>query len=122
MPRAPLAGRGHEQDVIARPLDGVHDDGGALLVRGEADVGKSAWPSAATAIAEARGMLVLRTVGVQSEMNLSFAALHYLLRPVLGHADRLLPRSVMRSVRRSSPACPELGITDIQEKGRERAN
>lgn len=47
MTAVPLVGRDREKDMIARLLDGVHDRGGALLVHGEAGVGKSALVSAA---------------------------------------------------------------------------
>src|SRR5262249_9063818 len=57
--------------------------GGALVVRGEAGIGKSALLAAAGQRARERGMLVLAASGVQSEANLPFAGLHQLLRPVL---------------------------------------
>ena len=58
-----------------------------LVVRGEAGAGKSALLDHAAGLAG--GMGVLRAAGVQSEAELPFAALHQLLRPVLGLADRL---------------------------------
>jgi DNA-binding CsgD family transcriptional regulator len=84
-----LIGRDHEEDVIGRLLGGVHDQGAVLLVHGEAGVGKSALMAAVADVAKDRGMLVLRATGVQSEMSLSFAALHQLLRPVLAQASVL---------------------------------
>ena len=59
----------------------------ALVVRGEADAGK-------TALLEyveerAAGCVVARAAGVQSEMELAFAALHQLLAPMLDRVERL---------------------------------
>jgi DNA-binding CsgD family transcriptional regulator/tetratricopeptide (TPR) repeat protein len=59
----------------------------ALVVRGEAGVGKSALLE--HAVAAATDLTVLRAVGVESEMELAFASLHQLCAPVLGHLDRL---------------------------------
>jgi predicted ATPase len=94
-----LVGRDREEDLIARLLKGIHDRGGALVVGGEPGVGKSALLAAAAEMAADQGMLVLSTAGVQSEMNLPFAALHQLLRPVLARVENLPPlqRDAMRA-------------------------
>ncbi len=84
-----LFGRESELDVLDRLLDDVHDRGGSLAVTGGPGVGKSALLAEAAARAAHRGMLVLQATGVQSEALLAFAGLHQLLRPVLGHLDRL---------------------------------
>ena len=62
--------------------------GGALVVRGEAGIGKSALLGYAVQQA-APGMLVLRADGVEAESDLAFAGLHGLLRPVLAHLREL---------------------------------
>ena len=60
---------------------------GALVVHGEAGVGKSALlEDLVTGAGDAR---VLRTQGLESESPLAFAALHRLLRSVLGLLDRV---------------------------------
>ena len=88
MSEPPLLGRDHEADVIARLLTGVHEHGRALVIRGEAGIGKSALLDEATRAATEQGMLVLRAVGVPSEANLPFAGLHQLLRPIFArHHD-----------------------------------
>ncbi|MEV0233104.1 AAA family ATPase [Nonomuraea sp. NPDC050786] len=71
-------------DVIVRALGG---SGSALVLRGEAGVGKTALLD----LAASRGgaMRVLRTTGVEPESDLAFAALHQLLRPVMGLLDTL---------------------------------
>ncbi|MEV4014510.1 AAA family ATPase, partial [Nonomuraea angiospora] len=71
-------------DVISRARGGAGD---ALVLRGEAGVGKTALLD----LAASRGgaMRVLRTTGVEPESDLAFAALHQLLRPVAGLLDAL---------------------------------
>src|SRR6185312_14225273 len=66
--------------------------GGALVVRGEAGIGKSALLAAAAAEAGDHGIRVLCATGIQSEARLPFAGLHQLLRPVLHLADGLPAR------------------------------
>jgi DNA-binding CsgD family transcriptional regulator len=83
-----LYGRRAECDALERLLaDARRSRSGALVVRGEAGVGKSALLDHAAGRAE--GMTVLRAAGVESEAELPFAALHQLLRPVLELAGRL---------------------------------
>ena len=83
-----LHGRRAECDALERLLaDARRSRSGALVVRGEAGAGKSALLGHAAGRAE--GMTVLRAGGVESEAELPYAALHQLLRPVLGLAGRL---------------------------------
>ncbi|MBF6176132.1 ATP-binding protein [Nocardia blacklockiae] len=83
-----LTGRDGERAEI----DGLLDDARAgrsrsLTIRGEAGIGKSALVEyAATAAA---GMRVVRGVGVESEAELPFGALHLLLYPYLDRLDGL---------------------------------
>ena len=86
-----LVGRESELHVIDRLLDDVDDRGGSLTVTGGPGVGKSALLLETAVRAADRGMLVLQATGVQSEALLPFAGLHQLLRPILGHLDRLVP-------------------------------
>ncbi|MET9315114.1 AAA family ATPase [Kribbella sp. NPDC003505] len=58
-----------------------------LVVRGEAGVGKTAL--LAYAAESATDVSTLRAVGVQSEMELAFAALHQLCAPLLDRLDRI---------------------------------
>jgi hypothetical protein len=60
---------------------------GALVLHGEPGVGKSILLSHAVELSD--GMRVLQATGVESEIDLAFAALHELVRPVLHLADRL---------------------------------
>ncbi|MFC7646669.1 AAA family ATPase [Streptosporangium lutulentum] len=83
-----LYGRGAEQAVIDRLLsDSRAGHSGALLVRGEPGIGKTALLNyAATAAGDLR---VIRGTGVESEAELPFAGLHLLLRPVLDQVGAL---------------------------------
>jgi DNA-binding CsgD family transcriptional regulator len=58
----------------------------ALVLRGEAGIGKTALVDYAAALDGAR---VLRTEGVEAEMELPFAALHQLCMPLLDDVERL---------------------------------
>src|SRR4051812_48358686 len=83
-----LRGRRDECAVIDRLLHGAVDGrSGVLLVRGEAGVGKTALLT--YAIESASDLTVLRAVGVESEMELPFAALHQLCAPMLDRLERL---------------------------------
>jgi predicted ATPase len=86
---AGLLGRDAELDALRSALRGVHASGLALLLRGEAGIGKSALLEVASAEASEQGMVLMGTTGVQAEGDLPFACLHQLLRPVLGHVDDL---------------------------------
>jgi DNA-binding CsgD family transcriptional regulator len=85
---ARLPGRGPECAGIDQLLAGARaGTGGALVVRGEPGIGKSALLG--YAIQQAAPMLILSAVGVQAESDLAFAGLHELLRPILTHLDEL---------------------------------
>src|SRR6201995_985361 len=80
-----LRGRREECAVLDRLCEGARAErSGVLVVRGEAGVGKTALLG--YAIGSASDMLVVRASGVESEMELAFAALHQLCAPL---RDRL---------------------------------
>src|ERR671917_306702 len=85
----PIFGRERELAKLEGLVDELSEHGAALLVRGEPGIGRSTLLAAASQRAEAAGMRVLRTTGVQSEAQLPFAGLHQLVFPVLGHAEHL---------------------------------
>ncbi len=68
-----LLGRDREAAEITRLLDGVRAGGGALVIRGEAGIGKSALLSNARLLAADRAMTVVTAYGVRSETDLPFA-------------------------------------------------
>src|SRR5262245_7282543 len=85
---ADLVGRTHEQALIDELLAGARrGESGALVVRGEPGIGKSALLEYAACRAD--GMVVLTTAGVEAEADLAFAGLYGLLRPILDHLDGL---------------------------------
>lgn len=83
-----LRGRASEcaalDDMLAAILRGQSR---ALVLRGEAGIGKTALLD--HLIAGATDLTVLRAVGVESEMELAFAALHQLCGPLLSRLDHL---------------------------------
>ena len=81
-----LYGRDPERAVIGALLDAARESrSGALVLRGEPGIGKTAL--LADARERAADMQVLTARGVESESELPFAALHQLLRPALGDLD-----------------------------------
>src|SRR5262245_26210693 len=85
-----LIGRDRELRTLAELVEAAtRAGGGALLVRGEAGIGKSSLLEAARAHAETSGHQTLTTTGIESESRFPFAGLHQLLRPVLDEIGRL---------------------------------
>jgi DNA-binding CsgD family transcriptional regulator len=83
-----LVGRQTEQEQIQRLLaDAREGRGRALVLRGEAGVGKTALLE--HAVEAATGFRHLHALGVESEAELPFAALDELVRPVLDLLDEL---------------------------------
>jgi len=82
-----LYGRGGEQAAIERLLQSTRAGvGGALVLRGEPGIGKSALLGLAAAAGD---FTVLRAAGVEAESALAYATLHQVLHPVLDGAGRL---------------------------------
>jgi predicted ATPase len=84
-----LIGRERETARLDAVLDRLRDRGDALLICGEAGIGKSALLDHARKRASGLGARVLETVGVESEAELAFAGLHRLLRPISKRIDSL---------------------------------
>jgi DNA-binding CsgD family transcriptional regulator len=81
-------GRRAERQQLSRLLDAVRGgESRVLVVCGEAGVGKTALLE--SAISSASGFGVARAAGVESEMELAFAALQQLCAPMLDRLDRL---------------------------------
>src|SRR5690348_1310503 len=94
-----------ESAVLDALVDGLRNGGGAVVVRGEAGIGKSALLQRVRRRAVARGARSLATVGVESEAELAFAGLDQLLRPVVGALAQLPP-----SQRQTLEAALGLGV------------
>ena len=86
-----LIGRDREMRALADLLAGIQERGAAVIVRGEAGIGKSSLVAAASDRARERGVQVLTAAAVQCETHLPFAGLHQLLLPILADADHLPP-------------------------------
>lgn len=83
-----LQGRAEEIEAVEALLAGARSGvSGVLVIKGEPGVGKSALLEHAVYAAD--GASVLRGAGVETEVELPFAALHLLLRPALDRLDAL---------------------------------
>jgi hypothetical protein len=83
-----LQDRKRERRTLDALVADLHSGRGcALIVHGEAGVGKSALLEYVAGAAA--GMQVVRVAGVQSEMELAFASLHLLCTPMLDRLERL---------------------------------
>jgi DNA-binding CsgD family transcriptional regulator len=88
VPGGQLLGREREQEVLDRLLEAARGgDGGVMVVHGEPGTGKSSLLEYAADAA--RRFRVLRTAGVEGEMELPYAALQQLCSPILELEERL---------------------------------
>jgi hypothetical protein len=86
--RVELKGRRHEAATIKRALaDARTGTSAVLVIRGEAGIGKTALLDHAAT--QARGFQLATVCGVESEMELPYAALHHLCVPLLQHLSHL---------------------------------
>jgi DNA-binding CsgD family transcriptional regulator len=86
--RTTLRGRDAECAILDGLLDAARSgESGALVVRGEPGIGKTALLE--YTIDAASDLRLLRAIGVQSEIELPFAGLHQLCAPMLDRLDRL---------------------------------
>ena len=72
--------------LLARAADGFS---GALVLRGEVGVGKTALLDETAAAAAAAGLQTARLTGVEPETQLGYAALHRFLLPFADHLEQL---------------------------------
>ena len=105
-----LAGRTTERDALIKLLAAARAErGGAVVLRGEVGIGKTALLDE---LAEAgEGMQLARTTGVEFEMDLPFAGLHQLLLPFLDGIEQLrAPQhgAIDAALGRSSVGPPDL--------------
>src|SRR4051812_13552637 len=88
LPGEQLLGRQREREVLERFLEAARGgDGGVLVVYGEPGAGKTALLE--YAVEAGRQFRVLRTAGVEGEMELPYAALQQLCSPILDLMERL---------------------------------
>src|SRR6478609_5732056 len=87
-PAVRLLGRQRERAVLERLLESARDGhGSVLVVHGDPGVGKTALLEYAVEAGE--DFRVLRTAGVEGEMELDYATLQQLCSPILGYSERL---------------------------------
>jgi DNA-binding CsgD family transcriptional regulator len=107
---AELTGRRREIDALDELIEAVRaGESRALVVRGEPGMGKTALLD--YVVEHAPDCRIERAVGVQSEMELAFAALHQLCAPMLDRLERLPPpqRDALRTAFGVSPGrAPDL--------------
>jgi len=111
-----LVGREPELAQLETFIGHLSDRGGALVVRSEPGLGKSALLAAAGELADERGVTVLRTGGVPSESHMAFAGLHRLLGPNLAKiADLPGPqaRALSSAFGLNEDAAPDLFLTAL---------
>jgi DNA-binding CsgD family transcriptional regulator/tetratricopeptide (TPR) repeat protein len=89
-PRTKLRGRGDECAVLDAHVEAAQaGNSRTLVLRGEAGIGKTALLEYVAA--RSKGCRIVRAVGIESEMELPFAAVHQLSRPLLDGLERLPP-------------------------------
>ncbi|MCI3276953.1 ATP-binding protein [Streptomyces cylindrosporus] len=105
---ARLIGRAAELAIIDGLFGSAAARGSALLLTGEAGVGKSALLDAAAVRASESGSRVLRVVGSQFGEGVGFSALNQLLQPLADEIPALPPRQTetLQAVRGLSKAQP----------------
>ncbi|NUS54557.1 MAG: AAA family ATPase, partial [Streptomycetaceae bacterium] len=82
-----MVGRDGERELLSAFV--TADTGRALVLRGEAGVGKSALLDHAASVAASHRYEVIRAAGVEAEAELPFAGLHQLVHPLLTHLPGL---------------------------------
>src|SRR6476661_5801990 len=86
--RVQLLGREREQTAIDRLVESARDGrGGVLVVHGEPGVGKTALLD--DLVEKAGSLRIVRTAGVEGEMELPFAAVQQLCAPISAFGERL---------------------------------
>lgn len=88
-PAEPLVGRDRDLGLVRGFVEEAMVSGGALLLSGDAGVGKTVLLDAAAGQARGTGARVVRAAGVEFESTMSFAGLHQVLQPLLGGLDRM---------------------------------
>ncbi|MFI6467103.1 ATP-binding protein [Streptomyces sp. NPDC050538] len=88
-PAGTIVGRDHDLGLVRGFVDEALVSGGALLLSGDAGVGKTVLLDAAAGQAHGAGARVVRAAGVEFESEISFAGLHQVLQPLLAGLDRL---------------------------------
>ena len=86
-----VVGRGAEIDVLQSFIERAGLGGEALVLVGDAGVGKTALLDVAARHAGSLGVSVVRAAGAEFEADISFSALHQSLLPLLNGIEELRP-------------------------------
>ena len=97
----PISGREAELESLRTFVASIADGAAALVLQGEAGVGKTTLWSAGLAEANAQGLRVLEASPAESETTLSFAGIGDLLDPVLDDALRPLATAQRQALARA---------------------
>ena len=84
-----MIGRSDEFEAITTAAGSVMRRGGALVIEGDAGIGKTTLLTSASEWADSNGFAVLSCAGVQCHTKVGYAAVHELVHPILDHADAL---------------------------------
>jgi DNA-binding CsgD family transcriptional regulator len=98
---AGVVGRDAELSAIRALVESVSDGAAAVVLEGEAGMGKTTLWSAGVAFADEQSLLVLEARPAESEVALTFCALGDLLHPVLEEALAGLPDAQKRALSRA---------------------
>lgn len=90
-PATALVGRGAELGLLGSFVTDAASCGAALVLAGDAGVGKTALLDAAADAARSAGALVLRTGGVEFLVDLGFFGVRQVLLPIRDRLERLAP-------------------------------
>jgi hypothetical protein len=103
-----LVGRVEERRLLDAAVEGIRDGmSSVLVVSGEAGIGKTALMD--DVVGSVNGIRVVRTAGIEGEIELPHAALHRVLQPFLsrvGVSPHLRGRPSVRPVGSSRELCP----------------
>ncbi len=87
-----LINRKAEREMLTALLNGTQvGNSGAVVLRGEPGIGKTALLEEVHQMAATRGMMTATIVGLEAEAPIGYAALHRLLQFFPGSVDRLPP-------------------------------
>ncbi|WP_225849957.1 AAA family ATPase [Streptomyces sp. HPF1205] len=86
-----LVGREKSVGLLRTFLGAASETGGALVLTGDAGIGKSVLLDRAARMAPAAGASVLRGAGVEFEADVPYSGLHQVLLPLEGELDSLGP-------------------------------
>ncbi|MDQ7809787.1 AAA family ATPase [Amycolatopsis sp. A133] len=107
-----MIGRTSELSVLTRLIDTMTTAGHAVVIAGEAGIGKTTLAEAVAEHARAAGFRELRCTGYQSEATPGFAGLHELLYPVWDEGSSL-PDRQRAALQAAFGLADDAGVQDL---------